>query len=214
MADCTLDCPWLQYAGFISMDGFTRECTAFLGKTEMSVSNPTPDRRTFAADLFEKYSDDVVQLLAQRNRGIDEADLHDAFVMALLQIAAKPEKFDASMDTQMVDFLAGAAQRSLLPILRSRKRRKNREEKKAVLVAAEGSAARSQLEVIADAELAENARKVAETDEERNVLRLWELCKSDEEIATELGMGRTDVKLVRDRLTQRLRRLGHEIRDE
>jgi hypothetical protein len=180
----------------------------------MSESNPTSDWRTLAADLFEKYRDEVVERLAHRNQGMDRDDLHDAFVTALLQIAAKPEKFDADQNTEMVDFLAGASQLALLQILRTNRRRKSRDEKKAMLVVKDAPAARLAIEVAADAELVENARQVAHTEEERNVLRLWELGHSDDEIATALAMARSDAKLIRDRLTQRLRRLGQELRDE
>jgi DNA-directed RNA polymerase specialized sigma24 family protein len=180
----------------------------------MSETNPTSDWRTLAADLFEKHHDEVVERLTHRNPGIDRHDLHDAFVTALLQIAAKPDKFDADQNSAMVDFLVGAGQLALLQILRTNRRRKSRDEKKAMLVVRDAPAARSDIEVAADAELVEDARKVAHTEEERNVLRLWELGHSDDEIATALGIVRADVKRIRDRLTQRLRRLGHELRDE
>ena len=180
----------------------------------MSETIPTSDWRTLAADLFAKYRDEVVEHLVHRNKGIDRDDLHDAFVTALLQIAAKPEKFDAEQNTEMVDFLTGAAQRALLQILRTNRRRKSRDEKKAISVVNDAPAARLALEVAADAELVDNARKVAHTEEERKVLRLWELGHSDDEIATALRTTRADAKLIRDRLTQRLRRLGHELREE
>jgi hypothetical protein len=184
------------------------------GRLQMSETIPTSDWRTLAADLFAKHRDEVVERLAHRNQGIDRDDLHDAFVTALLQLAAKPEKFDVFQNTEMVDFLAGAAQRALLQILRTNRRRKCRDEKKALLVVRDAPAARSDIEAAADAELVENGRKVAHTEEERNVLRLWELEHSDDEISTALGMARAEVKHIRDRLTQRLRRLGHELRDE
>jgi len=180
----------------------------------MSETNSPSDWRTLAADLFEKYRNEVTERLAHRNVGIDRDDLHDAFVTALLQIAANPEKFDPEQQTEMVAFLAGASQLALLQILRTNRRRKARDEKKALLVVRDAPAARSSIEVAADTELAENARNVAQSDEERNVLRLWELGHSDDEIATALKLARPDVKLLRDRLTQRLRRLGDEHRDE
>ena len=180
----------------------------------MSETNITSDWRTLAADLFERYRDEVVERLAHRNQGIDRDDLHDAFVTALLQIAAEPEKFDAEQNTAMVNFLVGASQRALLQILRTNRRRKSRDEKKATFVVRDAPAARSNIEIAVDAELVEHARKVAHTEEERKVLQLWELGHSDDEIATALGMDRAAAKLIRDRLTQRLRRLGHEYRDE
>jgi len=186
----------------------------FVDAWKMSENTPTSDWRTLAADLFEKHHVEVVERLVRRNPGIDRDDLHDAFVKALLQIAAKPEKFDTEQNTAMVDFLAGASQLELLQILRTNRRRKSRDEKKAILVVRDAPAARSDLEVAADAELVEIARKVAQTEVERNVLRLWELNHSDDEIATLLGMDRANAKLLRDRLTQRIRRLGHELRDE
>jgi DNA-directed RNA polymerase specialized sigma24 family protein len=133
--------------------------------------------------------------------------LHDAFVKAILEIAGKPEKFDSSRETTIEDFLAGASQRALLQILRAHRRRKKREEKKARTVADEASPGRPVADTVADSELVDQARAIAKTDDERNVLRLWELGHADAEIAEQSGLPAAEVKRLRDRLTQRLRRL-------
>jgi RNA polymerase sigma factor (sigma-70 family) len=179
----------------------------------MSQSDLPSDWRTCAADLF-KHHDPVLERLARQNPSVDQEDLHDGFVKAILEIAANPGKFDTSRETSIEDFLAGAAQRALLQTLRTHRRRKKREEKKAEAVANDPPAARPVVETVADCELAEQARAVAQTDEERNVLRFWELGHTDAEIAEQLGLPEDDAKRIRDRLTQRLRRLGKRFNDE
>ena len=179
------------------------------------------DWRTCAADLFEQYHAEVLARLARRNSTVDPADLNDAFVTALLEIAAEPDKFDANRESQWVDFLVGAAQRALLGLLRTHRRRQAREEKKGELVAQDQSAARPFLEELADVELAEAARTVAETEEERKVLQLWELGVTDlAEYGNLLGLEhlseaqlKQEVKTIRDRLTARLRRLRPKFDD-
>lgn len=172
----------------------------------MSATDMPENWRTLAADLFEHH-ESVVERLARLNPTIDHEELHDAFVKAVLDIAAEPAKFDASRETKIEDFLVGAAQRALLQILRGHRRRRNREEKKAAAVANAPPAARLPVDAMADGELAERARAVAETDEERKVLELWELGHTDAEIAEQTGMEADGVRRTRDRVTQRLRRL-------
>ncbi len=67
---------------------------------------------------------------------------------------------------------------------------------------------------LADCELAEQAEGVAKTTEERNVLRLWQLDHSDAEIAMQLSIPEQDARRIRDRVTQRLRRLGKQFDDQ
>jgi RNA polymerase sigma factor (sigma-70 family) len=179
----------------------------------MSQSEPPGDWRTYAADLFSHH-ELVVERLAKQNPSVDRDDLHDAFVKAILEVAADPAKFDTSRDTRIEDFLAGAAQRALLQTLRTHRRRKNREEINAELVASDRPAARLVVDTVADAELARQAREVAETDEERNVLQLWELGHPDAEIADRLGKPLEEVRRIRDRVTHRLRRLGDQFSND
>lgn len=177
------------------------------------MSELPKDWRTCAADLFE-YHEEVLKQLVRQNPTVDREELHDAFVQAVLEIAAKPDSFDTSRNTKIADFLYGAAQRALLQILRTHRRRESREEKKAVSVANEVPAARSVVDEMADTELACKARAVAITDEERNVLQLWELGHADAEIAEKLARPLANIRRIRDRLTQRLRRLGQSIQDD
>jgi DNA-directed RNA polymerase specialized sigma24 family protein len=177
------------------------------------IDLPT-DWRTRAADLFTHH-DAVLKRLACKNPSVDRDDLHDAFVKTILQIAAEPEKFDSSRESTIQTFLLGASQRTLLQILRTHRRRIKREEKKAEAVANDPPAARSVVDTVADAELVLKARAaVAKTDQERNVLRLWELGHTDAEIGEQLGFSGDGAKRVRDRLTQRLRRLGKRLHEE
>jgi DNA-directed RNA polymerase specialized sigma24 family protein len=140
---------------------------------------------------------------------VDQAILYDAFVRALLEITRKPEKFEPERGTSLSAFLYGAAIQHLRTMLRSETRRQRREEEKGKsLVAEKQSAARPILDMIALAEEAGQIReKLARTDEEREVLRLWELGYSDAEIADELQLDVSIARQVRDRTVQRLRRL-------
>jgi hypothetical protein len=180
----------------------------------MTEPRLSPDARTLAADLFAECHGPVLARLAGRYPFLDRDLLHDAFVLALLDLCACPGRFDPARGAWRA-LLAGAARRALRPLVRSDRRRRLREEKRALRVAGEAVAARCPLDDLADRELAEAARAaVARTEEERQVLRLWELGVEDPaEYARALGReGDPDgvpalVKQVRDRMTARLRRL-------
>jgi len=60
------------------------------------MAEPTlsPDARTLAADLFEQWHRPVLALLAARYPLVDRDLLHDAFVQALLELAARPDRLD------------------------------------------------------------------------------------------------------------------------
>jgi DNA-directed RNA polymerase specialized sigma24 family protein len=178
------------------------------------MANLSADWRTCAADLFENNYGEVLSRLTCRNPKIDREDLHDAFVQAVLDIAAAPDKFDGDRSTSITDFLAGAAQRALLPILRTHRRRLAREEKKGLSVATAVTEAREEIDELANCELANQARQVARDDEERNVLELWGLGHSDAEISEKIKRPLADVRRIRDRVTQRLRRKKQHSRDE
>ena len=173
------------------------------------------DARTLAADLFTECHEPVLAHLVACYPFVDREFLHDAFVQALLELAACPERF-APARGGWQPLLWGAARRILRSLVRGDRRRRLREQKTAARVAREAPAARSLLDDLADRELAEAARRaVARTEEERQVLRLWELGIEDpHEYARALGregnaVGLPErVKRVRDRLTARLRRLA------
>lgn len=182
----------------------------------MAQPGPPFDWRTLAADLFV-YHEPVVDGLARHYPSVDRDLVHDAFVQTLLEIGRKPDQFDPARGS-ISAFLQGATRRTLRTLLRSdASRRKREQEKGKSHVAQQGSAARGILDELADGELAEKARaEVARTDEERAVLRLWEL--GVEELgpyACVLGIEdkpqaeqQALVKKIRDRLTARLRRLN------
>jgi hypothetical protein len=67
------------------------------------------------------------------------------------------------------------------------------------------------LDTAADAEDAELIRQeIAQTEEERQVLRFWELGYGDAEMAEQLKMDLSSARHVRDRVIQRLRRLAEK----
>jgi DNA-directed RNA polymerase specialized sigma24 family protein len=173
---------------------------------EHPSSNPWP---TAAADLYEKYHE---QVLANLKAAYPHADMdarHDAFVQALLETADKvdPARGDVAA------FLTGAAKRILRTTLRSDSRRRKRERAYGQnLVADKKSAARNSLDMLADAEMLRRVRdKIARTEEERIMLDHWG--KDFREVAQALNIThltmteqQARVKDIRDRLGQRLKR--------
>lgn len=175
----------------------------------MAEPELTTDERTRAADFFEAHHDEVVARLVRNHKSVDREILYDAFVRAVLEIARSPGKFDQGRGTPLADFLYGAAGQYLRTMLRSDARRQRRDEEKGnALVVERESAARPIVDTVADREDAEQLReKIAQTPEEREVLRLWELGYSDAEIANERNMELPAARQLRDRVVQRLRRL-------
>lgn len=173
------------------------------------------DERIRAADLFEACHEEVVGRLLGKYPSVDAGLLYNSFVNAVLEIAEHPEKFDASRGTTIANFLYGASRQWLRTMRRSELRLHDREQKKAeMLVAKRASAARHISDHLADAEEAAKFRSLAaHSDEERDVLRLWELDYTDEEIARELQIDLSHARLVRDRVLQRARRAGKKEND-
>ncbi len=172
------------------------------------------DERTLAADLFACH-DEVLALLRRALAAVDPNLLDEAFVETVLELSKKPDKFDANRGS-LVGFLAGATRRRLRDLQRSIEARRRREQKKGTaLVAERTGAAREVWELLADAELADIARKEARTEEEKIVLRLWEQGIDDfGRYAAELGISHlsireqeAQVKRIRDRVLKRISRL-------
>jgi DNA-directed RNA polymerase specialized sigma24 family protein len=189
----------------------------------MSDSPLTHDARTVAADLFERFASLVVNRLARAFPGTDGQILCDACVQAILEISRDPARYQQERGS-LRSFLLGAARRRLGTFLRSDRRRRQREQEKAIdPVTAEAPAERSSLEQLASLELADRARAaIALTDEERGVLDLWLLGQADvTAYATTLGW--TDLprdqqearlRQIQARLRQRLHRYRERFREE
>ena len=135
----------------------------------------TPDARTLAADLFERYATPVVGRLTRAFPAADPATVCDAFVQAVLEISQDFGRYDPAQ-ASLENFLARATRRTLGNLLRSERRRREREQKKmSGAVTAEASADRSVLERLAD-----RAREAAAHNEgERRALDLWLLGERD-----------------------------------
>ncbi len=169
---------------------------------------------TSAADLFVNHHEEVLERLQRRNPSADFADLSDAFLQALFELADAPDKYNPHRGSSVTDFLVGASQRRLLTLLRSDRRRRAREEKVGRAVADEASAARDPLDKLDDAEWVKRAQDVAQDDRERRVLDFWALDYSDAEIAEKLDLPPQEVRRIRDRLTKRLARLNQDTQDD
>jgi len=189
----------------------------------MSEPPLTPDARTLAADLFERFNVSIVEALARRHPKVDPQLLSDAFVWAVLQLSQDFGRYDPGRGS-LRHFLTGAAQRVLRDMLRAELRRRRREKEKASgAVTAEASAARSFLEELADRELAEQARDaIALTEADRRVLELW-LCDETDVAVYAAALDLTalppdeqerTVARVLARLRQRAHRYGQRLRGE
>jgi hypothetical protein len=146
----------------------------------MSQSPLDPDARTLAADLFEQFAPLLVRRLARARPGTDRQLLCDACVQAILQLSQAPARYQQWRGSFLA-LLLGAARRVLSSLLRADRRRRCREQKKAINpVTAEAPAERSSLAEQERRELADQARAaVARTDEERRALDLWLRGESD-----------------------------------
>ena len=183
----------------------------------------TPDARTLAADLFERYATPVLGRLTRAFPAADPATVCDAFVQAVLEISQDFGRYDPAQ-ASLENFLARATRRTLGNLLRSERRRREREQKKmSGAVTAEASADRSVLERLADRELADRAREAAAHNEgERRALDLWLLGERDPAAyAAALGLGglppdeqEAGVHRALARLRQRLHRFGRRPRAE
>jgi RNA polymerase sigma-70 factor (ECF subfamily) len=181
------------------------------------------DSRTCAADLFELHHRVVAGALSRRFPGADPQLISDALVEAVLQLSADLSRYDPARGPVRA-FLIGAARRLLLTRLRSERRRREREQKKAIdPVTAEAAAARSPLEQLADRDLAEWAlRELALADCDRRALDLWLLGETDEAAYAEAlrlpalppDERTTQVRRALARLRQRLHRLRRRLRPE
>jgi hypothetical protein len=170
------------------------------------------DQRTLAADLFEKYREQVVGRLKAAYPKADMDQRHDAFVQALLELVRKSDQLDPSRG-DWLKFLTGAARRILRKRVGSDDSRRRREwERGKDVVAEQESAAREIVDVLADAELLKKAAtELAQTDQERTMLAHWG--EDFREVAQALAL--TDlleaeqqgrVRTLRNRLEKRLKR--------
>ncbi|MCI0465060.1 MAG: sigma-70 family RNA polymerase sigma factor [Gemmataceae bacterium] len=183
----------------------------------------TPDARTRAADLYQAQARAVTSRLARRFSGTDPQLISDAVVQAILQLSAHPERYHPQRGSLRA-FLTGAARRILATLLRSARRRHQREGKKASdPVTTAASAARNPLEELADREIATRLRQSLDLDpQEGAVLDLWLLGESDTRAyAAALGLATGTpeeqeevVRRALARLRQRLHRLRERLRPE
>jgi len=183
----------------------------------------TPDARSRAADLFETHAEAVARRLGARFPGADPQKVSDAVVRAILDLSEHPERHDAAR-APLEAFLTGAAARVLRTLLRGDRRRRAREEKKAIdPVTAFVPAARSQLDELANRDLAERVREALRlTPEEDRALDLWLVGEKDLAAYVE-ALGLTglpqaeqaeEVRRVLARLRQRIHRSGLRLRPE
>jgi hypothetical protein len=165
---------------------------------------PDLDPRTRLAVLYNRFGDDVHDLLRRRYRGVDPDAITDAVMSAVL-------KTPADADPDAADFLYRLADRArdkLRSALRGDRRRRTREEKYARAVTTRLAAAPCPVDVLADAEAAAAIRdRIARTDTER---RVWDLKQSGvtdpAELAARLGGSKSAARTVLARFRKRIER--------
>jgi hypothetical protein len=170
------------------------------------------DWPTLAADLFERYHEEVVARLRATYPTADMEMRHDAFVQALLELARKPDVVDPGRG-DWPDLLTGAAKRVLWKKWQSAQAGRQREQEYGEdYVAERESADRDIVDGLADAEVLQKARaELADNDEERVVLDHWG--EDFRVVAQALRLShlaeveqQDRVKDIRDRLGKRIKR--------
>jgi DNA-directed RNA polymerase specialized sigma24 family protein len=170
---------------------------------------------TVATHLYEKYASMLSERICRRFPKFDPAQIYDAVIGAVLDVALKIDQLDNTDD--LGGLLSVAAVRKLLGSHRSEQARQGREEKKGKQsVAQHQSAARKERDQLADREMLERIfAAVPNNDEELVVLEHWG--ESYQEIARALGWQdlpdpeqKRRVKTIRDRLGKRLARFLEE----
>ena len=178
---------------------------------------------TAPADLFACYGTSLTRQLAARFPTTDPDLIHDAIVTALLDVAEHPERFDPERRS-FGGYLHMVASGDLLNLIaKQQRRRKHEMADDPVELESAGRNIRSGQadavgEEVADREsaatLAQLAMAVAQTEEERVVMRLMlDGERATEVFARALGIAalspaaqRAHVYGIKDRLTKRLRR--------
>jgi hypothetical protein len=182
----------------------------------------SPDARTLAADLYERFARPVSGRLSRRYPGVDSQRIADAIVRAILFLSQRFERYQ-DRRASLITFLLVIASRFLGKSLLAEHRRTAREREKALdPVTNKSSAGQSLLDRLGDRELAERLRgEIARTEEERAILDLWLSGETDPAvIAAALPLtGPREQQAARvarilARLRQRLHRCGVRYRQE
>lgn len=166
------------------------------------------DWRIVADEWYQAHAGEVIAAVLRQKSYGSQDQLYDAFVEALLDLAQKPEKID--LNKGVVGLLIHATKKNLIDIIRSASSEKNRE----FLVAKQETVTKTIVDDLGDIELACQFRdQVCKTDQERKVLDLWAAGHEDQEIAQILNLDLEEARKIRDRVTQRLRRLKEQYRE-
>lgn len=178
-----------------------------------------------SADFCEHYLPLLTRVLKSRYRTTDPELIEDAVVETLLAHVERPERFDPARRS-LLGYLKMAAEGDLKNLLA---RHKTRHAREVILEPVELDAAARNTTVARDDDLADDVVErdaavrqaarimaVAQSEEERRVLRLMmDGEKATDEFAAALGLTalsqaeqRQRVYAIKDRLTKRLRRQG------
>jgi len=168
-----------------------------------------------ATELYERYAASLTITLTGRFSRTDPQKVYDAVLAAILDISLKIDRLDEPED--LGGLLYVVALRKLRGCLRSDDARQSREQEKGTGIVAKALEEASDIgEEVGNAELLDRVfRELATNEVERTVLEHWG--ESTEVIAQLLGYQtlapdeqRKQIKPIRDRLTQRLKRFLDE----
>jgi DNA-directed RNA polymerase specialized sigma24 family protein len=176
----------------------------------------TAPATTRAAVLFERFAASIANRLEHEFPWADPDLVSEAAVEAILEAAHDDSAFDPHRGSYE-SFLYWLAREHVRTALRSEKRRKAREEKKAAatVTQADSAAPYRDDDACDSAEIQQLRDTLARTDAERAVLDLWLAgVNSPSDVAHELGFG-SDADAVRRAraLLARLRQRIHRERE-
>jgi DNA-directed RNA polymerase specialized sigma24 family protein len=177
---------------------------------------------TRAAKLHEEYSARLMGILRNTNPTVDQDDISDAIIDAIMSTTSKGTQEDMRKG-KFISLLKRMAQNRIIDRIRKRQRRQQRELKKVTdSVTNQPSASNEVDDAATTQKLVERySAELATTDDERKYLLLWMENHSHESIIDQFcSAPRTReeaaalVRQLSDRLRQRVSRLRKQVAKE
>jgi DNA-directed RNA polymerase specialized sigma24 family protein len=177
--------------------------------------------RTASLDLFREATEPVARYVLTRVWGISAEEAQDQAIDAIMGHIQKPAAFDPEKSS-LWTYLCMVAERNAFDFVRQRASREGLLEKhrhEIELWQVDTNTGIEEVEWKRDAEriMRDHGAKLVQTDGERRVLNL--MLEGERAVAVyaeALGLGpsadvETEVKRIKDRITLRMRKLGHEL---
>ena len=178
--------------------------------------------RIRAAGLHEKYSVQLMRILRSANPKVDQADISDAIIDAIMSATSKGTQEEAKKG-KFISLLKRMAQNRIIDRIRKRQRRQQRELKKVSDSVTNQSSASNEVDAEATTQklVARYIAELARDDDERQYLQLWMERQSHESIIDQFCSAQKTrdeaaalVKQLSDRMRQRMNRLRKQLARE